>query len=80
MGACDVTKVVDVNLIAGYTRDRYPCVDPCSQTLRSAATDGHIDAISLIFLATVDVSPELLLKVKTIKAKCEKERKEAEAN
>ena len=37
-------------------------------------------AISPIFLATVDVSPELLLKVKNIKAKCDNERKEAVAN
>ena len=79
MGACEVAKVVDVDLLTGNARDD-SCVEPCNQNLRSAATDGHSDAISHIFLATVDVSPELLLKVKNIKAKCEKERKEAEAN
>ena len=38
------------------------------------------DSISLIFLATLDVSPEVLMKVKNIKAKCDIERKEAVAN
>ena len=38
------------------------------------------DAISQIFLATLDVNPEILMKVKNIKAKCDIERKEAIAN
>ena len=38
------------------------------------------DAISPIFLATLDVNPEVLMKVKNIKAKCDIERKEAIAN
>ena len=81
-GACGVAEVVNETLIIGKARDD-SCVEPCNQTLRSAesaAKDCNIDAISLVFLATVDVSPELLLKVKNIKARCEKERKEAEAN
>ena len=36
--------------------------------------------ISLICLGTVAASPEQILKVKNIKARCDKERKEAEAN
>ena len=77
-----MAEVVNETLIIGKARDD-SCVEPCHQTLRSvesAATDGHIDAISLVFLATVDVSPELLLKVKNIEARCDKESQEAEAN
>ena len=69
-----MAEVVNEILIIGKARDE-SCVEPCNQTLRSAesaAKDGHVDAISLVFLATVDVSPELLLNVKNINAKCEK--------
>ena len=58
-----------------------PCRSSCGCRGACDAAQGPAQAaISPIFLATVDVSPELLLKVKNIKAKCDKERKEAVAN
>ena len=58
-----------------------PCRSSCGCRGACDAAQGPAQAaISPIFLATVDVSPELLLKVKNIKAKCDNERKEAVAN
>ena len=56
-----------------------PCRSSCG--CRGACDEGQAQAaIFPIFLVIVDVSPELFLKVKNIKAKCDNERKKAVAN